>query len=311
MIIQGINKNKYGKLLKRRILKDKAAHMSMLILTGISLSLLAIMGIGLYFKSKPILDGHSLWTLISSSQWKPLNEEFGFLPFIAGTLAITLLSIVIALPIALLTGIFITENAKPWVKRFVFPALDILAGIPSVVYGVWGTLIIVPWIADEIGPYFVDYTSGYTVLAGGIVMSVMIIPLLVSLFVEIFSTVPKDFRDAAASLGATKWQTSQKIIFRKSLPGIIAAVVLAISRALGETIAVLMVCGNLSEIPHSVFDGCYPLPALIANNYGEMLSIPLYESALMFAAFILFFVILIFNAGSRILLQQVEKQFKL
>jgi len=311
MIIHGISDKKYGKLLKRRVFKDKVAHLYMLLLTAISVSLLVIMGIGLYLKSQTILDSHSAWTLLTSSEWKPLKGDFGFLPFIAGTLAITLLSIIIALPVSLLTGIFITENAKPWVKRFVFPALDILAGIPSVVYGVWGTLIIVPWIADVVGPHFVEYTSGYTVLAGGIVMSVMIIPLLVSLFVEIFSTVPNDYRDAAASLGATKWQISQKIILRKALPGIIAAVVLAISRALGETIAVLMVCGNLPETPHSLFDSCYPLPALITNNYGEMLSLPLYESALMFAAFILFFVILFFNAGSRIVLQQVEKQYKM
>ena len=149
-----------------------------------------------------------------------------------------------------------------------------------------------PWIADKLGPHFVEYTSGYTVLASGIVLGVMILPILVSLFIEIFTIVPQDYRDAAASLGATKWQISTKVILRKSMPGIIAAVVLAISKAFGETIAVLMVCGNYAEIPHSLFDPCYPLPALIANNYGEMLSLPLYESALMFAAFILFWIIM-------------------
>jgi phosphate ABC transporter, permease protein PstC len=298
-------------LLKRRIWKDKSAHALMAILTISSLFLLIVMGVGLYLKSENILHEHSLWTLLTTTEWKPLKNVFGFLPFIMGTLWVTVLSILIALPISLLTAIFITENARPWVKHFVFPALDILAGIPSVVYGVWGTLIIVPWIADKVGPHFVDYTSGYTALAGGIVLGVMIIPVLVSLFVEIFSAVPQDFRDAATSLGATKWQTSRMIILRKALPGIVAAVVLAISKAFGETIAVLMVCGNMIQNPTSLFDSCYPLPALIANNYGEMLSVPLYESALMFAAFILFFIILIFNASSRILLQQIEKRFKL
>ncbi|WP_080904357.1 PstC family ABC transporter permease [Parabacteroides sp. Marseille-P3160] len=139
----------------------------------------------------------------------------------------------------------------------------------------------------------------------------MIIPLLVSLFVEIFSTVSKDYKDASASLGATRWQTSRFIVLRKALPGIIAAIVLAISRAFGETLAVLMVCGNVINIPRNLFEGCYPLPALIANNYGEMLSLPLYESALMFAALVLFVIIFIFNLLSRILLQEVEKQFKL
>ncbi len=298
-------------LLKRRLYKDKMARSLMFTLTILSLLVLISMGVGLYMKSRMILGEHSLWSLLSTTDWKPLKGLFGFLPFIIGTLAVTALSILIALPISLLTAIYLSENARPWTKRVVFPVLDILAGIPSVVYGVWGTLIIVPWIADKLGPHFVDYTSGYTVLASGIVLGVMILPILVSLFIEIFSIVPQDYRDAAASLGATKWQISSKVILRKSLPGIIAAVVLAISKAFGETIAVLMVCGNFAEIPRSLFDPCYPLPALIANNYGEMLSLPLYESALMFAAFILFFIILVFNLASRLMLQRIEKKFKL
>ena len=298
-------------LLKRRVLKNRIARNVMLMLTLVSLLILLIMGVGLYYKSTAILQENSIWKLVSSSVWSPSSGEFGFLSFILSSIYVTILSVVIALPIALFTALFLTENAKSWVKKIVFPVLDILAGIPSVVYGLWGTIIIVPWIADNLGPYFVDYTSGYTLLAGGIVLSVMIIPLLVSLFIEIFSTVPKDFKDASASLGATRWQTSHLVVVRKALPGIIAAVVLAISKAFGETLAVLMVCGNMVETPKSLFDSAYPLPALIANNYGEMLSLPMYESALMFAALIMFVIIFIFNAASRIVLQKVEKNFKL
>ena len=298
-------------LLQRRIFKDKAARWVMLALTGLSLFLLIAIGIGLFFKSRLILSEHSLWDLLSGSSWKPLSGEFGFLPFIVGTLFVTALSIAIALPISLLSAIFLTEYANSWVKRVVFPIFDILAGIPSVVYGVWGTLIIVPWIADKLGPRFVDYTSGYTVLASGIVLGIMILPILVSLLIEIFTIVPQDYREASASLGATKWQTCSKVILRKAMPGIVAAVVLSISKAFGETIAVLMVCGNYAAIPRSLFDPCYPLPALIANNYGEMLSLPLYESALMFAAFILFFIILIFNIISRWILRNIERSYKM
>ena len=257
-------------LLQRRIFKDKAARWVMLILTVLSLLLLIAIGIGLFFKSRLILSEHSLWELLSGSAWKPLSGEFGFLPFIVGTLFVTALSIAIALPISLLSAIFLTEYASSWVKRIVFPIFDILAGIPSVVYGVWGTLIIVPWIADKLGPRFVDYTSGYTVLASGIVLGIMILPILVSLLIEIFTIVPQDYREASASLGATKWQTCTKVILRKAMPGIVAAVVLSISKAFGETIAVLMVCGNYAAIPRSLFAPCYPLPALIANKYGEM-----------------------------------------
>ncbi|CDA21240.1 phosphate ABC transporter permease PstC [Bacteroides sp. CAG:144] len=298
-------------LLQRRIFKDKAARWVMLVLTVLSLLLLIAIGIGLFFKSRLILSEHSLWELLSGSAWKPLSGEFGFLPFIVGTLFVTALSIAIALPISLLSAIFLTEYASSWVKRIVFPIFDILAGIPSVVYGVWGTLIIVPWIADKLGPRFVDYTSGYTVLASGIVLGIMILPILVSLLIEIFTIVPQDYREASASLGATKWQTCSKVILRKAMPGIVAAVVLSISKAFGETIAVLMVCGNYAAIPRSLFDPCYPLPALIANNYGEMLSLPLYESALMFAAFILFFIILVFNIISRWILRNIERSYKM
>ena len=298
-------------LLTRRVLKDKIAKCSMLSLTLFSLLFLFIMGVGLYLKSSPILEVNSVWDLLSSSEWSPMSGKFGFLSFILSSIYVTVIAVLIAFPIALLTALFLTENAKPWMKRIVFPVLDILAGIPSVVYGVWGVLIIVPFIADVLGPHFTDYTSGYTVLAGGIVLSVMIIPLLVSLFIEIFSTVPQDFKDASTSLGATRWQTSRLVVIRKAAPGIIASVVLAISKAFGETLAVLMVCGNMVKNPDSLFDSCYPLPALIANNYGEMLSLPMYESALMFAALTMFVIILVFNAVSRIILQKVEKSFKL
>jgi phosphate transport system permease protein len=280
-------------------------------LTCFSLLIIALMGVGLYYKSSGIIRVSSVWELLSTSEWSPLAGKFGFLTFILSSVYVTVLAVALALPVSLLTALYLTERAKSWVKKLVFPVLDILAGIPSVVYGVWGILVIVPLIADVLGPRFVDYTSGYSVLAGGVVLSVMIMPLLVSLFVEIFSTVPRDFREASLSLGATGWQTSRRVVVRKATPGIIAAVVLAISKAFGETLAVLMVCGNMVQPPHSLFDSCYPLPALIANNYGEMLSLPMYESALMFAALVMFVIILIFNALSRIILQRVEKSFKL
>lgn len=279
----------------------------MFLLTGASLLLVLIMGVGLYMKSAPIFEDHSLWELLSASEWKPFKNRFGFFPFVMGTVWVTGIALVLALPLSLLTAVFLTEYSRAWVKRWFYPALDILAALPSVIYGVWGSLLIVPWISERLAPHFVGFSSGYTVLAGGIVLSVMILPLLVSLFVEIFSTVPQELRDASQALGATRWQTTKKAVIRRSLPGIFAAVVLAVSRALGETIAVLMVCGNLPQVPRSVFDACYPIPALIANNYGEMLSLPLYEAALMFAAMILFVVVLLFNLLSRIILYRLKK----
>lgn len=295
-------------MLGRRILKDRVAHGTMATLTVFVILMVLVMAVGLCLKSAPVLEGQSLWTLLGSSEWKPMKGQFGFLPFIMGTLWVTFLAVLIALPISLLTAIFLTEYARPVVRRFVFPALDILAALPSVIYGVWGMLVIVPWISERLAPHFVEFSSGYTVLAAGIVLGIMVIPLLVSLFIEVFSSVPMELREASIALGATRWQTTRKVVLRKTLPGVLAATVLAISRAMGETIAVLMVCGCVIGIPTSVLDPAYPIPALIANNYGEMLSMPLYESALMFAALILFAVVLIFNLISRIVLYRIERR---
>ena len=289
-----------------RIAKDKIAGQVMFLLTIASIFLVIIMAVGLFIKSEPILSQYNLWDLLTESNWRPMEGKFGFLPFLAGTFWCTALAILIALPISLLMGIYLTENAHRSIRKYVYPLLDILAGLPSVIYGVWGTLLIVPWVSKHVAPLFVEFSSGYTVLAGGIVLSVMIIPLLVSLFMEIFDNVSKDLREASLSLGATQWQTIKHVVLRKARPGMIAAVVLALSRTLGETIAVLMVCGNLTIVPGSVLDACYPIPALIANNYGEMLSVPLYDSALMFAAFLLFFVVVILNLGSRIVLKSIK-----
>ena len=289
-----------------RIAKDKIAGQVMFLLTIASIFLVIIMAVGLFIKSEPILRQYSLWELLTESNWRPMEGKFGFLPFLAGIFWCTALAILIALPISLLMVIYLTEYAHRSIRKYVYPLLDILAGLPSVIYGVWGSLLIVPWVSKHVAPLFVEFSSGYTVLAGGIVLSVMIIPLLVSLFMEIFDNVSKDLREASLSLGSTQWQTIKHVVLRKARPGMIAAVVLALSRTLGETIAVLMVCGNLAIVPGSVLDACYPIPALIANNYGEMLSVPLYDSALMFAAFLLFFVVVILNLGSRIVLKSIK-----
>ncbi|MDR2286583.1 MAG: phosphate ABC transporter permease subunit PstC [Prevotellaceae bacterium] len=294
-----------------RILKEKVASGVMFILTLITMLLVVVMGIGLFIKSAPVFESYSLPELLFSSSWKPVKGEFGFFPFIMGTLWVTAFAVIIAVPVSLLTAIYLTEYAKPNVRKYVFPALDILAGLPSVIYGVWGSLLIVPLIAEKLAPHFVEFSTGYTVLAGAIVLGVMILPLLVSLFIELFTSAPEELREASISLGATKWQTTKCVVLRKTLPGIIAAIVLAVSRAFGETIAVLMVCGNLPEVPHSIFNACYPLPALIANNYGDMLSLPLYDAALMFAALILFVVVLLFNLVSRIVLYRMERNYGL
>jgi phosphate transport system permease protein len=294
-----------------RKLKDRSARQIMLGIAFFSMILLLIIGASLFIKALPVMKEKSLWTLLSSGNWKPFKGEFGFLPYIMSTLHVSLIAIVIALPLSLLSAIYLSTYASRTIQRSFEPVIDLLSGIPPVIYGVWGSLVIVPLIADNIAPHYVEFSSGYSVLAGGIVLAIMILPLLISILLEVFRTLPKDMTDASLALGATKWQTVKRVLLRKSFPGIIAAIVLSVSRAFGETIAVLMVCGNIPVVPHSLFDACYPLPALIANNYGEMLSMPNYESALMFGAFLLFIIIVIFNAVSRLTLNQLEKRYSM
>ena len=190
--------------------------------------------------------------------------------------------------------------------KIIQPLVDILAGIPSVVYGVWGVLSVVPFVSKVVAPVFHVHTSGYSILSGALVLGVMIIPYILNILIEIFRSVPEDLIEASLALGTTRWETIKTVLLRKTFSGIISSFVLGISRAFGETIAVLMVVGNTIIIPHSVFDAGYPLPALIANNYGEMLSIPMYDSALMFSALILFLIVLLFNYGARSVIRKYK-----
>lgn len=258
-------------------------------------------------KSVPLLEVSSLSQLLFSSSWQPLDGKFGFYTFVTGTIWVTLLSMLIAIPLALFSAIFLAEYATPKIRNFLKPAIDLLAGIPSILFGLWGILVIVPLIRNIIAPLFGVSTTGYCVLAGGIVLSIMVLPIILSLSDELFRTVPLGMRIASLAIGATRWQTVKYVVLKKTWPGILAAVILGFSRAFGETMAVLMVVGNVAKVPASVFDPGYPLPALIANNYGEMLSIPLFDSALMFAALILFTIVVLFNIAAKVLLTRFQR----
>lgn len=293
-----------------RLVKDMTARHFMQGIAVFIILFLLVIGFSLFFKALPIMKEKNLWVLLTSANWKPFKGDFGFLPFILSTFSVSVIAIIIALPLSLLTSIYLNSYASVKIRRLFEPVVDLLSGIPPVIYGVWGTLTIVPLIANKIAPLFVEFSTGYTLFAGGVVLAVMIMPLLISIMVEVFRSIPVEMTDASLSMGATRWQTVKKVILRKSFSGIIAAVVLALSRAFGETMAVLMVCGNMVQIPQSIFDAGYPLPALIANNYGEMLSMPSYESALMFSAFLLFVIVVLFNGLSRFTLNQIEKRYR-
>jgi phosphate transport system permease protein len=265
---------------------------------------------GLIWKSSLLFNDHTLGEMLFTSQWKPLSGKFGFLPFILSSLWVTLVALIIAGPICIFSSVHLTQYANRFVLKFMHPVIDILAGIPSVIYGVWGIIVIVPFVSEHIAPMFGIQTSGYTIFSGALVLAVMIIPFILNILIDIFNSIPVELTEASLSLGAGKWYTIKHVLLRKAFPGIISALGLGLSRAFGETIAVLMVVGNVPKIPHGIFQPGYPLPALIANNYGEMMSIPQYDSALMFSALLLMVIVLVFNLGSRLLIMRYEKKFR-
>lgn len=293
-----------------RDIKNRTNKVWMIFWLSIILLLPLLICSGLIIKSKILLNDYSLFELLLHKEWKPLSGKFGFLPFILSSLWVTVLAILLAGPICLLSSIHLTQYANNNFLKLMQPVIDILAGIPSVIYGVWGIIVIVPFVSYKLAPIFHIQTSGYSILAGAVVLSVMIIPFILNILIDIFNSIPKELQEASLSLGANQWYTIKHVLIRKAFPGIISAMGLGLSRAFGETIAVLMVVGNVFAIPKGIFQPGYPLPALIANNYGEMLSIPLYDSALMLAALILLVIVLIFNLGSRFLIIQYEKKYQ-
>jgi phosphate transport system permease protein len=281
--------------------------------------LIAVVTIALVIRSWPILNAYPLKELLFGNIWRPDKGLFGFFPYIVATFWVTTVGVLLATPACIFVSIYLAEYAHTRTRSIAKPVLDLLAAIPPVVYGVWGLVAIVPFVDKVLAPlaerwldsvpiFRVNQPTGFGILAAGIVLAVMIAPLIISVMYEIFSTVPNDLRHASLAVGATQWQTIRGIVLPQVAPGIIAAVVLGASRALGETIAVLMVVGNVAQVPTSIFDPAYPLPALIANNYGDMMSIPLYDSALLSAALVLLIVILIFNIISIVVIQRMLRR---
>jgi len=285
------------------------------------IALPCILAVALFLRSRPILERVPVLDLLTSDVWRPSRGEFGFLPFLMGSAWVTILAMAIATPLCLLTAIYVSEYASPAFTAVFRPVIDVLAGIPSIVYGLWGVLAIVPAV-ERIAPFvgrhlgFVpglstaSFVTGDCVLSGAVVLAVMVAPVIIAVSVEVLGAVPRELREAALSVGATKWQTVKLVVLRKSFAGLVAAVILGFARALGETMAVLMVVGNVANVPGSIFEAAYPLPALIANNYGEMMSVPLYDSALLLAALVLLAVVILFNLGARAALKLVTVRFR-
>jgi len=279
----------------------------MLLAVAFANSIVLLIALGLFIKSMPILTKKSIFHLLLSSSWHPLKGEFGFYPFIIGTLEVTAIAMILAVPVCLLSAVYLSEYAHRRFRELARVVIDIMAAIPSVIYGLWGVIVVVPFVR-ALGKVLDTPTTGYSLLAGGIILAIMVSPVIISVSVEVLRTVPIQARETALALGTTKWEAIKHVVLRSALHGIFSAVVLGFARAFGETIAVLMIVGNVPKVPTSIFGPAYPLPALLANNYGEMMSIPLYNSALLLSALILLLIVSAFNITAHLTLMRIERR---
>ena len=261
------------------------------------------------YRSIPLLGETSLAELLFSAIWNPEKGLFGLAGILIGTILVTGISLLIAIPISLLCAVFISEYVNEKIRHILRPFLDILAGVPSVVYGLSAFIVLVPFTRDFLAPFFGVNSTGLCVFSAALILAVMVFPIIISLCIESFSAIPIELKEAALSVGATKWEMVKKVIFKASRPNIISAVLLGFGRAFGETIAVNMVVGGVPKIPGSLFNPAQTLASLIASAYGEMMSVPLYDSALMFVALLLFVVVITFNILGVFVLRRSKRRY--
>ncbi len=254
------------------------------------------------------------FSFLASSEWDPVQEQFGALPFIFGTVVSSLIALLLAVPLSIGTAIYLTELAPQWVRQPLTSLIEMLAAIPSVILGLWGVFVMVPylrdgpfqWLKETLGflPLFSGPVYGVSILAGGIIIAVMILPIITSVSREILRSVPNLQREAAYALGATRWEVTRVAVLSYARPGLFGAVILGLGRALGETMAVTMVIGNRPEIAKSLLAPGYTLASVIANEFTEATT-DTYLSALVELGLVLFGVTIVINLLAQLLLKSM------
>jgi phosphate transport system permease protein len=248
--------------------------------------------------------------------WDPVAEDFGALPFIYGTIVSSLVALFLAVPLSVGTALFLTELCPGWLRGILSLLVELLAAIPSVIYGLWGIFVLSPFLRVHVEPFLAKYFGwtglfsgpkyGWGMLAAGMILAIMILPIIASITREVITAVPRVQREAALALGATKWEMLRMAVLRNARPGILGAVILGLGRALGETMAVTMVIGNRAEIMRSLFAPGHTLASVIANEFSEAVG-AVYLSALVEMALVLFVVTLIVNALAGLLVWSITR----
>jgi phosphate transport system permease protein len=265
--------------------------------------------------ARPALAAGALRFLLVQD-WDPVAGSFGALPFIYGTVVTSSIAVLVAVPVSVGLALFLSEMGPPRLRPVVSFAIETLAAIPSVVYGLWGLFVLVPWLRGTVEPFlqrtlgflplFQGPTIGLGYLAGGLILAIMILPTVASVTSEVLKTVPSALREGALALGATRWEAIRIAVLPYARPGILGAALLGLGRAMGETMAVTMVIGNSPEIHASLFAPGYSLPAVIANEFAEATG-NVHVGALAGLALVLFGLSLILNSLARIFVQLVAR----
>ena len=257
------------------------------------------------------------WKFLTGTMWDPVTDVYGALPYIFGTLTSSFLAMLLALPLSIGIAIFLSELSPRWIERPVSFLVELLAAIPSIVYGLWGIFVLVPWLRNSVEPFLLKNLGtlaifrgapyGFGMLAAGIILAIMIIPIISSISRDVLRAIPSSQREAALAIGATKWETT-KIILADGKSGILGAALLGLGRAVGETMAVTMVIGNRAEISASLLDPGHSMASVIANEFAEATT-DLYTSSLIEIALILFIVTILLNVAARLIVWSISKKF--
>ncbi|MEA3221881.1 MAG: phosphate ABC transporter permease subunit PstC [Thermodesulfobacteriota bacterium] len=258
----------------------------------VSIFILALIVVFLFREGLPIFKVVSIKDFIFGSEWYPTYDppDFGIWPLIVGSLIVTFFSSLIAIPLGVLSAIYISELAPYWIKEILKPAIELLAALPSVVLGFFGMVVLAPWLQETF-----DLPTGLNIVNASIILAIMAVPTISSISEDALYSVPLEFKEASYALGATKFETIAGIIVPAALSGISTAIILGMARAIGETMVVLMVAGGSAAIPESIFDSVRPMPASIAAEMGEAPFRSGHYHALFATGIVLLFLTFFFN----------------
>jgi phosphate transport system permease protein len=299
---------------KTGTLGDKVFQNILLILASMILVIVVAVIGKMVLNSLPTIQQFGI-SFLTGSEWIPARNQFGALPFIYGTIVSSFIALLISVPISLGIAIFLVEQAPKKLATPIGFMVELLAAIPSVVYGLWGIFVLAPFVREYLGvfletyfgwlPFFQGRLTGIGMLTGGLILALMITPIVTAVVRDVLESVPKTQREAALALGATKWETTQ-IVLGNAASGIAGAVVLGLGRALGETMAVTMVIGNSPQISMSLFEPAYTIASVLAANFADATE-ELYLSALIEMGLVLFLVTFVVNALAKLLVMRVAR----